>query len=123
MGTNELRQYFSEYDTQKAKHSYGPNGHRGMSALIFEASAVGYMEAERLHKHFAAQGTDREAWNCCNRGIAGMFYEGGKRQLYGFLACKDDMENFNLHCQSMSISLSYCFLYILDYYAPGVLSL
>ncbi|KAL6960952.1 Protein SUPPRESSOR [Sarracenia purpurea var. burkii] len=79
MGNQELLDYFSSYDAAKAKHSYGPQGHRGMSVLIFESSAVGFSEAERLHNHFQEQGTDREAWD--NRRV--LFYPGGKRQLYG----------------------------------------
>ncbi|KAJ0977241.1 hypothetical protein J5N97_012715 [Dioscorea zingiberensis] len=95
MGNQELVDYFHSYAAVKARHSYGPQGHRGMSVLIFESSAVGYLEAERLHKHFAEQGTDRDAWD--RRRV--LFYPGGKRQLYGYLACKDDMDVFNQHCQ------------------------
>lgn len=95
MGNQELLDYFSGYAAVRARHSYGPQGHRGMSVLIFESSGVGYMEAERLHKHFVDQGTDRNAWD--RRGA--LFYPGGRRQLYGFMAMKEDMESFNRHSQ------------------------
>lgn len=65
-----------------------------MSVLIFESSAVGYMEAERLHKHFVSERTDREAWQTPHKR---RFLPAGKRLLYGFLAKKDDMETFNKH--------------------------
>ncbi|GAB2287188.1 Protein SUPPRESSOR OF GENE SILENCING [Dionaea muscipula] len=96
MGNQELLDYFSSYRAEKARHSYGPQGHRGMSVLIFESSAVGYLEAERLHKHFLGQGTGRDAWNNPRRQL---FFTAGKRQLYGFLALKEDIEIFNQHCQ------------------------
>ncbi|KAG2623448.1 hypothetical protein PVAP13_3KG061400 [Panicum virgatum] len=98
MGNQELLDYFGEYAATKARHAYGPAGHRGMSVLIFESSAVGYMEAERLHRHFIAQGTDRNTWQL--RRVP--FVPGGKRQLYGFLANREDMETFNKHCQGKS---------------------
>ena len=63
MGNQELLDYFSSYAAVRARHSYGPQGHRGMSVLLFEASARGYFEAERLHKHFIEQRTDRDAWD------------------------------------------------------------
>ncbi|EOX92792.1 XS domain-containing protein / XS zinc finger domain-containing protein-related isoform 2 [Theobroma cacao] len=95
MGNQELLDYFSSYAAVKARHSYGPHGHRGMSVLIFESTARGYLEAERLHKHFAEQGTDREAWE--RRRV--LFHPGGKRQLYGYMAIKEDLDSFNQHCQ------------------------
>ncbi|XP_058090002.1 protein SUPPRESSOR OF GENE SILENCING 3 homolog [Magnolia sinica] len=98
MGNQELLEYFSSYDAVRARHSYGPHGHRGISILMFEASAVGYMEAERLHKHFIEQGTDREAWD--HHPV--FFYPGGRRQLYGYMARKEDMDIFNQHCQGKS---------------------
>ncbi|CAD6268066.1 unnamed protein product [Miscanthus lutarioriparius] len=98
MGNQELLDYFGEYAATKARHAYGPSGHRGMSVLIFESSAVGYMEAERLHRHFVNQGTDRNAWQL--RKVR--FVPGGKRQLFGFLASKEDMEAFNKHCHGKS---------------------
>ncbi|PUZ63251.1 hypothetical protein GQ55_3G053300 [Panicum hallii var. hallii] len=52
MGNQELLNYFGEYAATKARHAYGPAGHRGMNVLIFEGSAVGYMKAEQLHRHF-----------------------------------------------------------------------
>ncbi|GJN13566.1 hypothetical protein PR202_gb00284 [Eleusine coracana subsp. coracana] len=97
-GNQELLDYFGEYAASKARHAYGPAGHRGMSVLIFESSAVGYMEAERLHKHFVVQRSDRNAWH----NHKPRFVPGGKRQLYGYLANKDDMESFNRHCQGKS---------------------
>ncbi|GAB4835481.1 Protein SUPPRESSOR OF GENE SILENCING [Ancistrocladus abbreviatus] len=98
MGNQELLEYFSSYHAEKARHSYGPQGHRGMSVLIFESSAVGYMGAERLHKHFLEQGTGRENWD----HKRALYYAGGKRQLYGFLAIKEDLDVFNQHCQGKS---------------------
>ncbi|GAB2277241.1 Protein SUPPRESSOR OF GENE SILENCING [Dionaea muscipula] len=99
MGNPELLDYFSSYHAVKARHSYGPQGHRGMSVLIFENSAVGYLEAERLHKHFIEQGTGRDAWGNPHRNL---FHTAGRRQLYGFLAVKEDMDIFNQHCQGKS---------------------
>lgn len=98
MGNQELVEYFGQYDPEKARHSYGPQGHRGMSVLLFEPSARGYLDAERLHKHFTEQGTDRDAWD--RRRI--LFYPGGKRQLYGFMALKEDLDFFNQHMQGKS---------------------
>ncbi|KAL2941271.1 Protein SUPPRESSOR OF GENE SILENCING 3 [Bienertia sinuspersici] len=99
MGNQELLDMFKGYAAVRAKHSYGPMGHRGFSVLIFESSAVGYLEAERLHKQFIGQGTGRSAWESPRRAL---FYPGGLRQLYGFLARKDDLDEFNRHCQGKS---------------------
>ncbi|RZB63113.1 protein SUPPRESSOR OF GENE SILENCING 3-like [Glycine soja] len=93
MGNQELLDCFCDYAALKARHSYGPQGHRGMSALIFEESTAGYLEAVRLHKHFKEQGRDREAWDCYRNP----FLPGGKRQLYGYLASKEDLDIFNKH--------------------------
>jgi hypothetical protein len=110
MGNQELLDYFGEYAASKARHAYGPSGHRGMSVLVFESSAVGYMEAERLHKHFVVQRTDRNAWQ--NHRVP--FLPGGKRQLYGFLANKDDLETFNKHCQgTVSAHILNCFIFLI----------
>ncbi|KAL1336322.1 hypothetical protein HN51_030710 [Arachis hypogaea] len=98
MGNQELLDCFSNYAAQKARHSYGPQGHRGMSMLIFDASPAGYLEAVRLHKHFKEQGRDKEAWNLCQNPIV----PGGKRQLYGYLASREDMDIFNWHCAGKS---------------------
>ncbi|XP_030471641.1 protein SUPPRESSOR OF GENE SILENCING 3-like [Syzygium oleosum] len=98
MGNQELLDYFEKYPAVKARHAYGPQGHRGMSILIFESSMRGFFEAERLHKHFVDQGTDRTAWD--RRGA--LFYPGGKRQLYGYMAKKEDLDIFNRHAQAKS---------------------
>ncbi|KAK8567860.1 hypothetical protein V6N13_105807 [Hibiscus sabdariffa] len=98
MGNQELLNYFSSYAAVKARHSYGPQGHRGMSVLIFERSAAGYLEAARLHKHFKEQGRDRNAWDCSRVP----FCPGGKRQLYGYIAMKEDLDLFNWHSQGKS---------------------
>ncbi|KDP24215.1 hypothetical protein JCGZ_25872 [Jatropha curcas] len=98
MGNQELLDFFGGYAAVKARHSYGPQGHRGMSVLIFESSARGYLEAERLDKHFAEQGTDRIAWD--RRRV--LFHPGGKRQLYGYMATKEDLDFFNQHSQGRS---------------------
>ncbi|TYG84040.1 hypothetical protein ES288_D01G217600v1 [Gossypium darwinii] len=98
MGNQELLNYFSSYAAVKARHSYGPQGHRGMSLLIFESSAAGYLETARLHKHFKEQGRDRDAWDCSRVP----FCPGGKRQLYGYIAMKEDLDLFNQHSQGKS---------------------
>lgn len=98
MGNQELLDYFGSYQALRARHSYGPRGHRGMSVLIFEASAIGYTEAERLSKHFEHQGTDRDVWE----HRPNLFYPGGKRLLYGYMANQRDMEYFNQHSQGKS---------------------
>lgn len=98
MGNQELLDYFNSYEAVKARHAYGPQGHRGMSVLIFESSAVGYLMAGSLHKHFQDEGTDRDAWD--RRRV--LFYPGGKRQLYGYMATKEDLDTFNKHCQGKS---------------------
>ena len=100
MGNQELLDYFRTYEAVKARHSYGPQGHRGMSILVFESSAMGYLEAERLQEHFIEEGTDREAWERRRK----LFYPGGQRQLYGFYATKEDMDVFNKHSQGILIS-------------------
>lgn len=91
MGTQELLDYFDSYEAVRARHSFGPEGHRGMSVLIFETSAVGYIEAERLNKHFKRQGIDRDAWD----HHPNPFHPGGKRQLYGYMATERDLDIFN----------------------------
>ncbi|XP_050260425.1 protein SUPPRESSOR OF GENE SILENCING 3-like [Quercus robur] len=98
MGNQELLDYFSSYSALKARHSYGPKGHRGISVLIFESSASGYLEAARLHKHFKEQGRDRDAWGRCKTP----FCLGGKRQLYGYMVVKDDLDIFNQHAHGRS---------------------
>ncbi|KAG6780253.1 hypothetical protein POTOM_013107 [Populus tomentosa] len=77
MGNQELLDHFNSYAAVKARHSYGPQGHRGMSVLIFESSAAGYLEASRLHKHFIDQGRGRDAWD----GNRVSFCTGGKNKL------------------------------------------
>ncbi|KAI3814797.1 hypothetical protein L1987_14442 [Smallanthus sonchifolius] len=98
MGNQELLDYFGSYEAVRARHSYGPRGHKGMSVLIFESSAVGYTEAERLSKHCEDEGTDRDAWE----RRPNPFYPGGKRKLYGYMATKRDMDIFNQHSQGKS---------------------
>jgi hypothetical protein len=85
MGNQELLNYFGEYAATKARHAYGPAGHRGMNVLIFEGLAVGYMKAD----------TGRDGWQF--RKVR--FLPGGKRQIYGFLGNKEDMETFNKNSQ------------------------
>lgn len=105
MGNQELLEYFNNYPAIRARHSYGPQGHRGMSVLIFESSATGYVEAERLHRELSEQGLDRNAWDRRRSWVSG-----GVRQLYGFLATKQDLDVFNQHSQgSLPRKFDICF--------------
>lgn len=63
MGNNELLDTFKEYNPWKARHAYGPQGHRGMSMLIFPESPGGYHDAQRLHKHFTDARRSRDTWD------------------------------------------------------------
>ena len=47
MGNQELMDYFKLYNPMRARHAYGPKGHRGLSFLLFEASPAGYHDAYR----------------------------------------------------------------------------
>jgi hypothetical protein len=95
-------EYFKGYKAMKARHAYGPKGHRGMSVLIFEESAMGYLEAERLHKQFLEEGRGKDDWE--RRPV--LFHPGGKRVLYGYFATKEEMEIFNRHSKGKT-SLRY----------------
>lgn len=89
----------------RARSSFGPEGHRGMSVLIFDTSAVGYLEAERLSKEFEHEGLGRDAWD----HYPNVFHlEGNKRQLYGFMATKEDLEIFNQYSHGMQLTIYTC---------------
>lgn len=105
MGSQELLDYFGSYEAMKARSSFGPEGHTGMSVLTFDTSAAGYLEAERLGNHFSRQGLDRNAWN----HHQSLFNPDGKRQLYGFMATKEDLDIFNQHSPGMH-SCSYFYI-------------
>ncbi|XP_061337165.1 protein SUPPRESSOR OF GENE SILENCING 3-like [Gastrolobium bilobum] len=107
MGNQELLDCFSDYAALKARHSYGPQGHRGMSVLIFEASTAGYLESKRLHEQFEEQGRGREAWNRAWNRCRHPFVPGVNRKLYGCLASREDLDNFNRHSGGKSNFLKF----------------
>lgn len=47
----------------RARHAYGPKGHRGMSLLLFEASPAGYHDALRFSKHSTGAKRSRANWD------------------------------------------------------------
>lgn len=85
---------FQEYKPLKPRHAYGPQGHRGMSLLIFADTPVGYHDACRLEKLFIGSRRAREDWH---RPSKLLFRPGGNRILYGYMAVKEDLDIFNRH--------------------------
>jgi len=103
MGNKELMEYFKEYNPVKPRHAYGPQGHRGMSLLIFGNSPAGYHDAEHLDKHFKDSRRGRDDWN---RPSKLLFHPGGNRILYGYLAVREDLETFNRHSRGACFFLA-----------------
>lgn len=99
MGNKELLDMFPEYNPLKARHSYGPLGHRGMSIIIFADSPAGYYSAERLVKNFTDARKGRQHWDQPSKSI---FHPGGDRILYGYMATAEDLDIFNRHSSGKS---------------------
>ncbi|WCJ40308.1 Protein SUPPRESSOR OF GENE SILENCING 3 [Euphorbia peplus] len=94
MMNQEVIDMFSSYAAiVNAQQCYNVETRCGMSMLIFESSLIGYLEAERLHNHFVAEGADRNAWysQSCD------FSSNREQQLYGYSALKGDVDMFNYH--------------------------
>eukprot|EP00250_Pteridium_aquilinum_P012947 c21042_g1_i1 orf=319-2721(-) len=99
MGNKELLDMFSDYSALKARHAYGPQGHRGMSLVIFANSPTGYYNAECLAKNFKDARKGKEHWSQPGKSI---FHPGGDRILYGYMATAEDLEIFNKHSSGKS---------------------
>ncbi|KAH7848678.1 hypothetical protein Vadar_006038 [Vaccinium darrowii] len=58
---------------------------------------------DSFSSYSAEQGTDRDAWD--HHPV--LFYPGGKRQLYGYMAEKQDLDLFNKHCNGKGTQLKF----------------
>ncbi|CAM6092078.1 unnamed protein product [Calypogeia fissa] len=94
MGNKELLDLFKKHNPVKARHAYGPQGHRGISVLIFAESPTGYYNAQRLETQFVEARRGKDNWNAAGKLL---FQPGGDRILYGYMATAEDLETFNKH--------------------------
>lgn len=94
MGNKELLDLFKKHNPVKARHAYGPQGHRGISILIFAESPTGYYNAQRLETQFMEARRGKDNWDAAGKLL---FQPGGDRILYGYMATADDLETFNRH--------------------------
>ncbi|CAI5494944.1 unnamed protein product [Closterium sp. Naga37s-1] len=93
MGSPELREQFADYKCiVKTKHAYGPQGHRGISALVFDSSPDGFQEAERLAQQFEREGRGRLGFT---RRLVPLEDQSGKKNLFGYFATQQDVTDFN----------------------------
>lgn len=92
MGDAKTLEMFSLSRAMGSKSSYGPQGHRGMNILIFDASAVGFMKAELLSKRFERSGIGHDDWCHSDRVLIS---SDGKRRVHGYMAKKSDIDIFN----------------------------
>lgn len=102
MGDAELLKYFEGYQAVRSQQSYGPEGHRGMSALIFRASAVGFMDAKYLSEDLEENTKGPDGCTCPEHRV--LYDTNGERILYGHLAKEEDMRIFNWHAQGLLFS-------------------
>lgn len=78
----------------KPRHAYGPEGHRGMTLLVFDATVPGYEEARLLAAKFEEKGRGRRAFG----RVAGRRVRDGEQLLlYGYLASMPDLDVHNKH--------------------------
>ncbi|KDP41908.1 hypothetical protein JCGZ_26926 [Jatropha curcas] len=102
MTSEELLEMFSSYEgIVRVQH---PNKrHSGFSILIFESSVKGYLEAERLCRHFVSEGIGRDDF--LNRRLFNFSAE--QHQLYGYMAKKEDVDFFNKKFVRGRVKLKY----------------
>ncbi|CAM6084029.1 unnamed protein product [Calypogeia fissa] len=103
MGNKELLDLFKKHNPVKARHAYGPQGHRGISILIFADSPTGYCSAQRLETQFIEARRGKDNWDASGKLL---FQPGGDRILYGYMATADDLEMFNKHSKEKDGAIS-----------------
>ncbi|GJV00422.1 protein suppressor of gene silencing 3 [Tanacetum coccineum] len=91
MGPEKLLEYHKSSGAVQARHAFGPEGHKGISVLIFDTSAEGYAKAQLLSKKYECQSIGRANWD----HNPSLFHHSDSRQLYGYLATVEDLEDFN----------------------------
>lgn len=94
ISNKELEEYFRNYRfITRFKQSWGEEGHRGKSLLIFEARHEGYNEAIRLCFQFCVEGRGRDSWIRKERGF--LFDQNKRPKFYGWMATMEDIRRFN----------------------------